>query len=425
MVDATVADTGADPFTMMSGRDGGPLARTVKCIIDPLVLRLRANPDYGKPLLDADQARDVGNLIGAAAPTLADAARWFTELKAQRRTAGITGGNIQEQYFPRAFELAVSYGTPADDASSIAAEMIVDIHQPSAGMSVDDLTDYLDAGHDRLAAALDAVWTSTTQAPVGRPPADSSETVAALLSDDVDARVRDLHWKELTASNLPAAVGLDLFDTGTSITELLAACEIRVPESVRAPSLSAVVPATAPPLRGRAAGLPLDRSIATRVATTLRRSRDREQLPPIADLVDDEITRSRAPWALDGAVWQAAALVGVIVAAQLYPLAPQASPHGFVTAMTQRLAAQAHILYNRRFLLDGSDSDLATDLREFWRPYLSRLWVRLHGRSIGEPDTPATRFDAAALLDLLDGIARSVSYDQRSRIRAVIEKAAR
>ena len=74
---------------------------------------------------------------------------------------------------------------------------------------------------------------------------------------------------------------------------------------------------------------------------------------------------------------------------------------------------------------DTDHPGLATNLREFWRPYLGRLWVRLHGRSVVEPFTDAADFDSDALRDLLDGIARSVSYDQRSRIRAAIERAER
>ena len=37
---------------VLSSSDGGPLRRTVKRILDPLVLRLRANPQYSAPVLD-------------------------------------------------------------------------------------------------------------------------------------------------------------------------------------------------------------------------------------------------------------------------------------------------------------------------------------------------------------------------------------
>ena len=38
---------------VLSGDDGGPLRRTVKRIIDPLVLRLRSNTQYSAPFVDA------------------------------------------------------------------------------------------------------------------------------------------------------------------------------------------------------------------------------------------------------------------------------------------------------------------------------------------------------------------------------------
>ena len=39
---------------VLSGDDGGPLRRTVKRILDPLVLRLRANTQYSAPFVDAE-----------------------------------------------------------------------------------------------------------------------------------------------------------------------------------------------------------------------------------------------------------------------------------------------------------------------------------------------------------------------------------
>ena len=41
---------------VLSSDDGGPLRRTVKRIIDPLVLRLRSNPQYSAPLVVAGGA---------------------------------------------------------------------------------------------------------------------------------------------------------------------------------------------------------------------------------------------------------------------------------------------------------------------------------------------------------------------------------
>lgn len=64
----------------------------------------------------------------------------------------------------------------------------------------------------------------------------------------------------------------------------------------------------------------------------------------------------------------------------------------------------------------GPLSAIATELRTPWRPYLRRLWVRLHGRDVrefgvSEPDE---------LWDLLDGVARSVMLDHRMRIKQAL-----
>ncbi|MBD0023052.1 hypothetical protein GII33_15745 [Gordonia pseudamarae] len=424
----TVIGTGTDPLSVMTGRDGGPLARTVKCLLDPLVLRIRANPALGRPLLEADSQGEVAVLIAEATPRIADAARWFAELKACRRAAGITGGNIQEQYFPRAFELAVAFGPPGPDARAVAAEMIDDIHRPGEGRSVDDLAAHLDRQHADLDAQLDRVWAA---APTGdqAPPA-GTETAAlldALLNGSATTAERDAHWDRLAGSGLAARIGLAVFTPGSTIADLLDSCGVTIVEVVDVPTLSAQSPPTRPSLRGSGEERPLDRSIASRVSTTLRRSRDRGDLPAIGELVDDEIVRSRAPWALDGAVWQAAMLVGVVVAAQLRPLAPQSCVHAFADTMSRRLATQAHIAYTRRYLLSQPPAcaGLADDLAVFWRPYMNRLWVRLHGRSVTESHVGTAEFDSVALLDLLEGIARSVSYDQRSRIRSAIERTGR
>lgn len=414
-----------DPFRVLSGRDGRPLARTVKCLIDPLVLRLRANPDLGRPLLGPEQATQVVTMIAATADTIADAAAWFTALKAGRRAAGITGGNIQEMYFPRAYELAVAHGAPGDDAADIVAQTIIDLHGASTGMSTDDLAVHLEGNHARLDAALDEVW--ARRIPVHRDTAGVhvADMIDGLLTADTDPVLRQKRWAELISSGCPVDVGSRVFESDTPFAEIMKDCAIAEPSPP--PALSSSAPARRPPLRGGPAPFPLDRSIANRVTTTLRRSLDREELPAIVDLVDGEIVRSREPWALEGTVWQAAVLVGVVVAAQLHPLAPQASPHDFVESMSRRVAGQAHIMYNRRYLLEstGDTGGLADDLRQFWRPYLNRLWIRLHGRSVHEPHATARDFDAGDLLSLLDGIARSVSYDQRSRIRAAIERQSR
>src|SRR5690349_10979264 len=70
---------------VLSAADGGPLRRTIKRILDPLVLRLRSNPQFSAPLLDAVTASEALEVILDNAPRLRCAATWFELLKAERR----------------------------------------------------------------------------------------------------------------------------------------------------------------------------------------------------------------------------------------------------------------------------------------------------------------------------------------------------
>jgi hypothetical protein len=57
------------------------------------------------------------------------------------------------------------------------------------------------------------------------------------------------------------------------------------------------------------------------------------------------------------------------------------------------------------------------DLGAFARPYLSRLWARLHGRDVWREPCG----DVDEVRSLLEGVARSVSLDHRQRIKAMLE----
>src|SRR4029078_11854411 len=62
---------------VLSGDDGGPLRRTVKRIIDPLVLRLRANTQVSAPVGAGDVGAGVHDLIVGHDAQLRSAAAWF------------------------------------------------------------------------------------------------------------------------------------------------------------------------------------------------------------------------------------------------------------------------------------------------------------------------------------------------------------
>jgi hypothetical protein len=80
------------------------------------------------------------------------------------------------------------------------------------------------------------------------------------------------------------------------------------------------------------------------------------------------------------------------------------------------------VLHARRYLVDGGpihprQQQVIDDLAAFARPYLSRLWARLHGRDVWQEPCD----DVDDVRALLEGVARSVSLDHRQRIKAMLE----
>src|SRR5688500_6013843 len=74
----------------LSGPQGAPLSRTVKLILDPLVIRPLQHPECAGPLVTAEGAARLAELIRAAAVVLADTAGWFALFKRVRRLMRIT-----------------------------------------------------------------------------------------------------------------------------------------------------------------------------------------------------------------------------------------------------------------------------------------------------------------------------------------------
>ena len=145
---------------VLSSDDGGPLSRTVKRIIDPLVLRLRSNPQYSAPVVAPETAAAMHDLIVGSAPELRAAAAWFDTLKLERRRQRIRTGNAQELYFPVCFELAVTKGAPTPQDRETAAAVLADIHQGRDRTAIEVLHQYV-ASPDvvaTLADQLDRSW---------------------------------------------------------------------------------------------------------------------------------------------------------------------------------------------------------------------------------------------------------------------------
>src|SRR5690349_17860431 len=146
---------------VLSGDDGGPLRRTIKRILDPLVLRLRANTQYSAPFVDAATAMAMHELIVSHGPQLRAAAAWFEQLKRERRRLRITTGNAQELYFPVCFELAVTKGAPAQQDDGFAESALREIHGDRDRTAIEVLNQYV-TDPDVVAALADQLGRSWT-----------------------------------------------------------------------------------------------------------------------------------------------------------------------------------------------------------------------------------------------------------------------
>ncbi|WP_228789786.1 hypothetical protein [Nocardia puris] len=511
---------GLDGVEALSGPHGGPLRRTVKLVLDPLVIRPVRHPACAGPLIGADGATLLASLVHAHADALRATAAWFTLLKQVRRGLRVTEGNPQDLYFQRCFELAVTAGHPDPARDRPRAEAALrDIHSFAAGRTTQALKDHLtDAERaERLSALIAVAWGRRPGAVAGR-----EFAFAPLLEACVSGDGGEL-FRRLVASNAGTHTGISLWYREKNC----GAFDLGLTEH----------PLPQPPRLGASAstadlGLPFDRTVYERVFTVLQASTERAELPAIPDLVTDEIARSCAPWALLDETLRVVASAGVALALGLSPIVgaegmsdaarrehrsggPRARGHesgsdprhavagGRVTAeasshrefsgerrrevgvaslasagtgadsavraregaphtravavdtgasaphtgvvgsrdsgpdgvgperssgetaahrvVNARWRREAYVLQARRLVVSGAEVEgplgaIAEELRTPWRPYLRRLWVRLHGRDVrGAPaDEPGE------LWDLLDGVARSVMLDHRTRVRKAL-----
>lgn len=404
---------------VLSGQDGAPLRRTVKRILDPLVLRLRVNAAFSAPVVDGAAADSMRHLIVSHAAQLQATAAWFDVLKRERRRQKITTGNAQELYFPVCFELAVTRGRPEPGDRDAAEQVLRDIHDDRDRTAVEVLNDFV-ADEQVLAALSRQLETSWRDVRPGGgltgPFLAGLVTVLGSAESHREIAARQRVWAALIADATPYTLGAR---ARTDRPEL--------PWSIVELGLCRTLPQTQPALisdRPGSTGVrPLDRCVVDRVRATLRRALDRDELPDIPLLLAEEIDRSCAPWGLLAEDTQAALIAGIEVAVELAPLMPDAAPRYHLAGQIQaRLRKEAYVLHARRCLADGAavhprQRQVVDELAAFARPYLNRLWARLHGRDVWQ-DSCA---DVDDLCALLDGVARSVSLDHRQRIKAMLE----
>ena len=401
---------------VLSSDDGGPLSRTVKRIIDPLVLRLRSNPQYSAPVVPPETAAAMRDLIVGSGAELRSAAAWFDALKLERRRQRIRTGNAQELYFPVCFELAVTKGPPAPQDRETAAAVLGDIHQGRDRTAIEVLHEYVadPEAVAKLADQLERSWRDVRAGnTVSGPFLAELATVLGPANSHRTATARQRVWSAMTADATPYNLGA------------LARVEgAQLPWSIVELGLSSFAPQRPPRVAGESdSDRPLDRSVVDRVRATLRRALDRDALPDIPLLCEEEVDRACAPWGLLAEDKQATLVAGIEIAVELAPLDASAAGRYALAAQIQaRLRKEAYVLHARRYLAEGGpihprQRQVVDDLAAYAQPYLSRLWARLHGRDVWQEPCD----DVDDLRSLLEGVARSVSLDHRQRIKAMLE----
>jgi hypothetical protein len=401
---------------VLSGDDGGPLRRTVKRIIDPLVLRLRTNTQYSAPFVDAAVASAMHELIVGNAAALRDAAAWFAVLKRQRRKLRITAGNAQELYFPVCYELAVTRGAPSG-ADDEAAAVLHDVHTDRDRTGIEVLNRF--AADEQVIAKLSeqlrCSWRDVREGgEIAGPFLAGLSTVLGPAQGHREQVARQRVWSALIADATPYNLGAKAHH---AIADL--------PWSIVSLGLSSVEPQQPPAVVGSSANdRPLNRSVVDRVRATLRRALDRDELPDVPLLCAEEVDRSCAPWGLLAEDNQAALIAGIEIAVDLAPLTDVAPRYQLAALIQARLRKEAYVMHARRYLVGGGpihprQQQVIEDLSTFARPYLSRLWARLHGRDVWQEPCA----DVDDVRSLLEGVARSVSLDHRQRIKAMLQVA--
>ncbi|MEV6069081.1 hypothetical protein AB0L82_21240 [Nocardia sp. NPDC052001] len=343
-----------DGVEALSGPHGGPLRRTVKLILDPLVIRPVQHPECAGSILTADGAVLLTARINAAADVLRATAAWFTLLKQVRRALRITAGNAQDLYFQRCYELATVSGMPDAVADRGAAEdALLEIHNLTAGRTTQALKEFL-ADPEQSGDLAELIATAWRRRPLTTTP-DHTEPLTDLLNACAAARLGepepDVDIDDLIAASIGTHHGIRLWlaqgsDAAPAIPAALE-LEPAIP-AVRESTLAGVTaagghaaaagpvpsaqylgltayPAPQPPRVGASAskaslGLPFDRTIHERVFTVLQAASERADLPPIPELVDAEIARSCSPWALLDESLRLAAAAGAHLALQLRPI---------------------------------------------------------------------------------------------------------
>jgi hypothetical protein len=389
-----------DAVAPLSNPAGRPLTRTVKLILDPLVLRPVLNPEFAAGAIAVEHADALRSRIADAGPVLAATASWFVVLKKERRRRWITDGNPQDLYFQRCFELATAQGPPGSDADRVAASVLAEVHG-QGGPTVTGLRDFVTdpANVGELTRLIDAAWAAVEVDGSGAMATDGFLATCAVAPDRV-------LFGELVAGAAGSAGAADLARPGVALAHGLTDRDRPVrPELGRSASK-------------RNLPKPFDRSILERLFAPLTMAFGRDGLADVPTLVRREISRSAGAWQLADEESRLVLLLGRDASADLAGRPSGAGPGTAAARLRSRWEREAYV---HRVLRMPSDvpPEVHADVRGVREAYLRRLWVRLHGRELRGEAVAADQ-----VWDLLDGVLRSVILDQRDRLRSALEREA-
>lgn len=383
-----------DAVAPLSNATGRPLTRTVKLILDPLVLRPVLNPEFAAGAVAVEHVDALRARITGAGPVLAATASWFVVLKKERRRLRLTDGNPQDLYFQRCFELATEHGRPGPDAARVAAAVLAEVHAKE-GPTVAGLRDFVG---DAVTAHELTLLIKTTWAAAHRPrPTPVPARIAEFL-DTCAAAPDQALFDALIAAAAGSAVDLDR--PGVALAHGLTDRDRPARPALGAGASKANLPK------------PFDRSIVERLFVPLTNAFLRAGLADVPALVRQEIGRSAGSWQLADEASRVVMVLGSEASAGLTGDLPAGDAQARLRSRWEREA------YVHRVLRMPS-SALHADVRGVRAAYLRRLWVRVHGRELRRD--PVT---AGQVWDVLDGVLRSVILDQRDRLRTLLEREA-
>ncbi|ROP36825.1 hypothetical protein [Saccharothrix texasensis] len=394
-----------DAVAPLSNAAGRPLTRTVKLILDPLVLRPVLHPEFAAGAIAAEHADALTSRIAEAGPVLAATASWFAVLKKERRRRWITDGNPQDLYFQRCFELATAHGEPGPDAADVAAAVLAEVHEQD-GPTVAALRDHVtDPDHAaELNRLLDTAWSAAR--PSGAPPVSAAVSAAtsSFLATCAVTPDRDL-FDALVTGSAGSAAAADLDRPGVALAHGLTSRERPVRPELGRGASKANLPK------------PFDRSIVERLFAPLTNAFQRAGLADVPTLARREIARSAGPWQLAEERSRLVVVLGRDASADLVG-PPTGGPGSAAARLRSRWEREAYVHRVLR-MPSAVPAELRADVRGVREAYLRRLWVRVHGRELRHETVTSDQ-----VWDVLDGVLRSVILDQRDRLRSVLEREA-